>query len=132
MTYQALLVIAWSLLLAISARVQVPFWPVPMTMQTFVVPLIGASYGARLAGINPLEEKRASHRANIAIPTFGAFAGQYVGAMRPSWRNPKHAAQWAMTLERYAKLTGGAICSTAAASSWRHGHFTASRARRAR
>ena len=58
-------------------------------------------------GINPLEEKRASHRANIAIPTFGAFADQYVEAMKSSWRNPKHAAQWAMTLERYAEPIRG-------------------------
>ena len=38
-----------SILLAISAKVQVPFWPVPMTMQTFVVFIIGMSYGWRLA-----------------------------------------------------------------------------------
>ncbi|MCC7429125.1 MAG: biotin transporter BioY [Alphaproteobacteria bacterium] len=37
-----------SLLLAASARVQVPFWPVPMTMQSFVVVLIGAACGLRL------------------------------------------------------------------------------------
>jgi biotin transport system substrate-specific component len=37
-----------SLLLALSAKVQVPFWPVPMTMQTFVVLVLGASYGWRL------------------------------------------------------------------------------------
>ena len=30
-----------SILLAISAKVQVPFWLVPMTMQTFVIFLIG-------------------------------------------------------------------------------------------
>ena len=47
---QLLMVIAGTLLLAVSAKVQVPFWPVPMTMQTFVVLLIGASCGARLAG----------------------------------------------------------------------------------
>ena len=34
---QATLAIAGSLLLAVSAHVKVPFWPVPMTMQTFVV-----------------------------------------------------------------------------------------------
>ena len=38
------------LLLAVSAKVQVPFWPVPMTLQTLVVLLIGATYGARLGG----------------------------------------------------------------------------------
>jgi len=37
-----------SLLLALSAKVQVPFWPVPMTMQTFVVLVLGAAYGWRL------------------------------------------------------------------------------------
>jgi biotin transport system substrate-specific component len=35
-------------LLAASAKVQVPFWPVPMTMQTFVVLVLGAAYGWRL------------------------------------------------------------------------------------
>lgn len=45
---KALLVIAGSLALAISAKVQVPFWPVPMTMQTFVVLGLGAAFGWRL------------------------------------------------------------------------------------
>ncbi|MBL8671612.1 MAG: biotin transporter BioY [Alphaproteobacteria bacterium] len=35
-------------LLTASARVQIPFWPVPMTMQTFVVLLLGLTCGARL------------------------------------------------------------------------------------
>lgn len=34
--------------------------------------------------------------------TFGECADAYVEAMRPSWRNAKHAAQWAMTLTKYA------------------------------
>lgn len=38
-------VISASLLLAISARVAVPFYPVPMTMQTFVVIGIGLALG---------------------------------------------------------------------------------------
>ncbi|MBY3755123.1 biotin transporter BioY [Azospirillum formosense] len=38
-----------SLLLAASAKVQVPFWPVPMTMQSMVVILLGMAYGSRLA-----------------------------------------------------------------------------------
>ncbi len=46
---QAALVIGGSLLLAIAANVKVPFWPVPMTMQTFVVLMIGATYGRNLA-----------------------------------------------------------------------------------
>lgn len=35
-------------ILTLSAKVQVPFWPVPMTMTTFAVILIGAAYGSRL------------------------------------------------------------------------------------
>lgn len=46
---QAILIVGGSLLLAASAHVKVPFWPVPMTMQTFVVLMIGATYGRNLA-----------------------------------------------------------------------------------
>ncbi len=34
--------------LAIAAKIRVPFWPVPVTMQTFAVLTIGAAYGLRL------------------------------------------------------------------------------------
>ena len=44
-----LLALFGTLLLAISSKVQVPFWPVPMTMQTFVIFLIGMTYGIRLS-----------------------------------------------------------------------------------
>ena len=36
-------------LLAVSAKIQVPFWPVPMTLQTLAVMGIAAAYGSRLA-----------------------------------------------------------------------------------
>ena len=39
------LVLFGTLLLALSSKVQVPFWPVPMTMQTFIVFIIGMAYG---------------------------------------------------------------------------------------
>ncbi len=42
------LAIAGSVLLTISAKVQVPMWPVPMTMQSFVVLFLGAALGPRL------------------------------------------------------------------------------------
>jgi biotin transport system substrate-specific component len=51
---KALMVLAASLALAISAKVQVPFWPVPMTMQTFVVLMIGVHFGPRLAALSVL------------------------------------------------------------------------------
>ena len=46
-----LLVLFGTILLAISAKIQVPFWPVPMTMQTFVIFLIGMTYSVRLSFI---------------------------------------------------------------------------------
>lgn len=44
------LMVVGSALLTISAKVQVPLPSVPMTMQTLVVLLIGATYGWRLGG----------------------------------------------------------------------------------
>jgi len=46
----ALLALGGSLLLTFSAKLQIPFWPVPMTMQTFAVLVIGMGLGARLGG----------------------------------------------------------------------------------
>ena len=43
-----LLALLGSVLLTISAKLEVPFYPVPMTMQTLVVLLIGMAFGARL------------------------------------------------------------------------------------
>ena len=45
-----LIVLISSLLLAISAKLKIPFYPVPMTMQTFVVLLIGVCFGWKLGG----------------------------------------------------------------------------------
>ena len=42
------LAVAGTLLLTISAKIQVPFWPVPMTMQTFAVLVIAMAFGPRL------------------------------------------------------------------------------------
>lgn len=45
---EVLLVLAGTAVLAISAKVKVPFYPVPMTLQTLAVMLIAATYGMRL------------------------------------------------------------------------------------
>ncbi len=37
-----------SILLAISAKIQIPFYPIPMTMQTFMVIFIGIAFGWKL------------------------------------------------------------------------------------
>ena len=43
-----LLAVLGTLLLWASAKVKVPFWPVPMTLQTFAVMALAAAYGLRL------------------------------------------------------------------------------------
>ena len=69
-----------------------PFWPVPMTLQTLVVLLIGATYGARLAGmtlgsylvIGAIGVPVFASGAGIAYmfgPTGGYLAGFFVAAV---------------------------------------------------
>jgi len=48
------IVVLGTLLLTASAKIQVPFWPVPMTMQTFVVLFLGAALGPRLGALTVL------------------------------------------------------------------------------
>lgn len=43
-----LLALVGSAVMALSAKLAVPFWPVPLTMQSLAVLLIGAGFGARL------------------------------------------------------------------------------------
>jgi biotin transport system substrate-specific component len=49
-----LLVLVGSGLLTISAKLQIPLWPVPMTMQTYVVLVLGMTYGPRLGTLTVL------------------------------------------------------------------------------
>ena len=43
-----IILISGTILLTISAKIKIPFYPVPMTMQTFVVIFIGISFGYKL------------------------------------------------------------------------------------
>jgi len=43
-----LITVLGSLLLTISAKVKIPFYPVPMTMQTFVVLFLGLAFGYKI------------------------------------------------------------------------------------
>ncbi|MGC6412853.1 MAG: biotin transporter BioY [Candidatus Puniceispirillaceae bacterium] len=69
---QAVLVVAGIALLAISAHVKIPFYPVPVTMQTLVVLMIGMTYGTRLGGVTLL-----AYLGNgaIGLPVFASGAG---------------------------------------------------------
>jgi biotin transport system substrate-specific component len=49
-----ILTIVGSLALWVSAKISIPFWPVPLTMQTLVVLVIGMAFGARLGAATVL------------------------------------------------------------------------------
>lgn len=50
----AVLVIAGTALIAIAARINVPFFPVPMTLQSLAVAVLAAAYGFRLGTLTVL------------------------------------------------------------------------------
>ena len=66
-----LIVFFGSILLTISAKIKIPFYPVPMTMQTFVVLLMGLTFGWRI-GV-----------ATISLYLFEGIIGLRVFAGRP-------------------------------------------------
>ena len=43
-----IIVFLGSIALTISAKLKIPFYPVPMTMQTFVVLFLGISFGYKI------------------------------------------------------------------------------------
>ena len=66
----ALLAIGGSLALAASAQIQVPIQPVPMTLQSLVVLLIGAAYGWRLGAATVLLDPA---EGLCGMPVFAGF-----------------------------------------------------------
>lgn len=69
-------VVLGSLLLALSSRISVPMVPVPMTMQTLAVTLIGAAYGWRLGGLTVLAWL-AQGALGLPVLAGGAFGVQH-------------------------------------------------------
>ena len=64
-TIQAvILVVAGTALIAISANIKVPFYPVPMTLQTLAIMVIAASYGFRLGTLHQNQATRPLPQAN--------------------------------------------------------------------
>lgn len=48
---KAMMVVAGTVLLSLGAQIEVPMFPVPMSLQTLVISIIGLTYGARLAAV---------------------------------------------------------------------------------
>jgi biotin transport system substrate-specific component len=71
-----LLALLGSALLTISAKLEVPFYPVPMTMQTLVVLLLGMAFGARLAAATVLLYLA---QGAIGLPVFAGTPERGIG-----------------------------------------------------
>ena len=101
-----LLVFFGSILLTISAKVKIPFYPVPMTMQTFVVLFLGLAFGYKvglatvtlylLEGILGLPVFSNSPEKGVGLiyftgPTMGYLIGflvaVYFAGIKPDWFN---------------------------------------------
>ena len=54
------------------------------------------------AGRDPIAAREAQRTASSGIPTFGQIADDFIESKGLEWRNPKHRAQWIMTLREYA------------------------------
>ena len=107
----AVLAVFGSLLLWASAKVQVPFYPVPMTLQTAVVLLIGVAYGPRLAAGTLLlylaegavglpvfagTPERGIGLAYMVGPTGGYLAGFLAAAVISGW-TAERSRHWLTT-----------------------------------
>jgi biotin transport system substrate-specific component len=91
-----LLAVLGSAFLAVLAQIEVPFYPVPQTMQTLGVMVIGMTYGWRLAGSTialylvegavglPVFAGGASSAALVG-PTAGYLFGFVLGGMVMGW-----------------------------------------------
>ena len=128
---QLALVLGGTVALSASSSISIPFWPVPVTMQTFAVLMVGALYGWRLGGITVLAwlleaalgmPVLAGGKGGIAPfigPTAGYLFAFPVGAMLMGWLaargwNGAHPlrAFWAMLLSTtLIVLLGGAWLS---------------------
>ncbi len=93
----AVLVVLGTAPIAVCAKIQVPMWPVPMTMQTFAVLVIGGAYGWRLGGATvlaylaegaaglPVFAGATAGPAYFAGPTTGYLIGFVLSAMLIGW-----------------------------------------------
>ena len=66
------LVVAGTALLALSAHVQIPFWPVKLSLQSFVVLALALAYGGRMAAATVLAYLA---EGALGLPVFQGGAG---------------------------------------------------------
>ena len=123
--------LAGTALLTLSAKISIPFWPVPLTMQTFVVLVLGMAMGWRLGAATMLlylaegaiglpvfagTPERGIGLAYMAGPTAGYLAGFVVAAAFCGWLAERG---WDRSWWRTAiAMTAGHLIILAAGFSW--------------
>src|SRR4051812_29383331 len=107
---KAIFVLVGTLALAIASRISVPMIPVPITMQTFALTMIGALYGWRLGGLTvlawlweaafgmPVLANGAGGLAPFVGPTAGYLVSFPIIAVLAGW-----LAEKGWTGERYVR-----------------------------
>jgi biotin transport system substrate-specific component len=78
---KAVFVLAGTLILALASQIAVPMVPVPITMQTFAITMIGALYGWRLGALTVLAWLG---EAAIGFPVLAGGAGGIAPFMGPT------------------------------------------------
>ena len=128
LVWQAAAVALGSVFLALSSYVEVPMYPVPMTMQTFAVTLVGALYGWRLGALTivawliegalglPVLAGGAAGLAHFMGPTGGyLFAFPVIGAL-VGWLAERGWNGQRVILAFAAMLLGNLVCLALGAS----------------
>ncbi len=95
-----ILAVVGSIALWVSAKIQIPFYPIPITMQTFVVLVIGMTFGWKLGGATLLlylaegamglpvfagSPEKGIGIAYMVGPTGGYLLGMLVAAVVVGW-----------------------------------------------
>ena len=52
--WKAAMVLGGSLFIAVAAQISVPMWPVPITLQTLAILIVGLTFGSRLGAVTLL------------------------------------------------------------------------------
>ena len=123
---QVLLVIGGTLLIALAAKVTVPMYPVPMTLQTLAILAVGFAYGARLgaitlvaylaeglAGLTVFSATTPAGPAAFVGPTAGFLIGFVGMAWAAGWVAGFAFADFDLLL---SPLSAAALAAAAAAS----------------
>ncbi|MGE0210303.1 MAG: biotin transporter BioY [Parvibaculaceae bacterium] len=122
LAWQAGAVVLGTLFLTLSSYIEVPMIPVPMTMQTFAVTLVGALYGWRLGAITiiawlleavaglPVLAGGASGLHHFAGPTGGYLLAFPIAGAVVGWLAERGWNGHRVVLAFLAMLLGNALC----------------------